>query len=208
MKLIKKKIKDLRPSVYNPRIISEKSMSGLRESISRFGYIDPIIWNRKTNSVISGHQRLEALKVLGEKEIQVVEVNLDDKEEKALNITLNNPEIQGQFDSVKLQGLLGEIQDIPTFKELCLSDLFSSPNSNEITNIAEEAADRKAPAAEAEIGDEQTFLPEDHNPSKPEAVSVLILFSSQDDKEEFFSRIGREIVPRLSYREDLAPRIK
>lgn len=87
----------LKAAPYNPREISKKAAAGLRASIKRFGLVQPIVWNKRSGSVVGGHQRVDAMKALGQTEARVVVVDLPDLEEKALNVTLNNPEIEGEF---------------------------------------------------------------------------------------------------------------
>lgn len=123
MKKKKIKIKDLQPADYNPRTIDEQALEGLKASITRFGLVEPIIINERTGNIVGGHQRLKALQDLGEKETEVVVVDLDDQEERALNITLNNPAIQGDFTD-GLQDLLADLDSsFPDFAELRLGDL-------------------------------------------------------------------------------------
>lgn len=94
------KITDLVPSEYNPRKWSKEQVEQLKESIIRFGIVDPIIANsaeNRRNIVIGGHFRLEVAKQLGYTEIPVVYVNIPEVErEKELNLRLNKN--QGEFD--------------------------------------------------------------------------------------------------------------
>ena len=43
-----KQITDLVPAPYNPRQISPEAPSGLRASVERFGLVEPVVWNRRT----------------------------------------------------------------------------------------------------------------------------------------------------------------
>lgn len=94
------KVTDLVSSEYNPRKWSKEQVEQLKESIVRFGIVDPIIANsadNRRNIVIGGHFRLEVAKQLGYKEIPVVYVNIPEVErEKELNLRLNKN--QGEFD--------------------------------------------------------------------------------------------------------------
>ena len=91
------KLSELKPAPYNPRTISQDALNGLAASLERFGVVEPIIWNERTGHIVGGHQRYEVLKQRGDPDAQVIVVNLDDTEEKALNVTLNNPNIAGHF---------------------------------------------------------------------------------------------------------------
>ena len=65
MKIVKKKIEDLRPASYNPRKDlkpGDKEYEKLKRSITEFGYVEPVIWNERTGTVVGGHQRLKKRK--------------------------------------------------------------------------------------------------------------------------------------------------
>lgn len=102
-------IKEIKPANYNPRDINPEALKGLIESIKKFGMPQPLIINKKTNILVSGHQRLRAAKALALETVPVVYVNLSDAEEKALNVTLNNQKISGHFTH-ELGMLLDEIR--------------------------------------------------------------------------------------------------
>jgi DNA modification methylase len=91
------KIADLKPAPYNPRKISDAALAGLKESIRRFGLVQPIVWNKKTKRVVSGHQRLKAMAEMGDKEAVVVVVDWPETKELEANIAFNNKAIEGEF---------------------------------------------------------------------------------------------------------------
>ena len=102
-------ISEINHANYNPRKIDDESFKGLCESLKKFGMPQPLVVNKKNNILISGHQRLKAAKLLDWKEVPVVYVDLNKSEEKALNVTLNNKLIEGDFDD-GLQEILKEIE--------------------------------------------------------------------------------------------------
>lgn len=104
-----KPLSDLRPAIYNPRKISAAAKAGLTASLRRWGLVQPIVWNKRSGSVVGGHQRLDALELLGQEEAEVCVVDLDDVEEKARNVALNNPQISGEFTAA-IVPLIAEIQ--------------------------------------------------------------------------------------------------
>lgn len=85
---------------YNPRKWSKKAISDLKQSISRFGLIDPIICNSaesRKNIIIGGHFRLHVAKMLGIDKVPVLYLEIQDIEkEKELNLRLNKN--TGEFD--------------------------------------------------------------------------------------------------------------
>jgi len=109
-------INKLKPAVYNPRVSlkpGDKDYEKLKNSIATFGYVEPIVWNRKTGNVVGGHQRAEVLKQEGYEEVEVVVVELSLDKEKSLNLALNK--ISGRWDEEKLSLLLSELTRIPDF---------------------------------------------------------------------------------------------
>ena len=95
MKVEKIQINKLKPATYNPRQISKKQYNDLKDSIVKFGLVDPIILN-KDFTVIGGHQRLKVCKQLKYKDIDCVVLDLTKEEERELNIRLNKS--GGSFD--------------------------------------------------------------------------------------------------------------
>jgi DNA modification methylase len=117
---------DLKPAPYNPRRIDRHAMDGLARSMARFGNVQPIIWNRRSGYVVGGHQRLKVLKARKVITTDVIAVDLDETDERALNVTLNNPHIGGEFTD-DLQTLLAQLHDddAALFSELRLDALLS-----------------------------------------------------------------------------------
>jgi hypothetical protein len=105
-----RKLAGLKPSPFNPREITDEALAGLRTSIARYGLVQPLVVNRKNDRVIGGHQRLKALLEAGVDEAPVVLVELNAIDEKALNVSLNSPEIQGRFTGDVTQ-LLRQVSD-------------------------------------------------------------------------------------------------
>ncbi len=93
------RLDQLKPADYNPRVIAAEALEGLMNSISRFGCVEPIVVNTRgrKNVVVGGNQRLKALRTLGIDECLCVTVSCSKADEKLLNLTLNNPLIQGDF---------------------------------------------------------------------------------------------------------------
>ena len=81
-------INKLKPATYNPRQISTKQYKDLKQSIEKFGLVDPIITN-KDFTIIGGHQRYKRCKELKHKQIDCVVLDLSKEEERELNIRLN-----------------------------------------------------------------------------------------------------------------------
>ena len=108
-------IKKLKPSVYNPRKMSEEDMESLKQAIKEFGLVEPIVVN-KDLAIIGGHQRIKAMSQMGYTEAPCVVVNLNKQKEKILNLALNR--ITGTWDEMKLMKVIKEVNDFGDIKKL------------------------------------------------------------------------------------------
>jgi len=106
--------KDLKPANYNPRQISATDYDALKDSISKFGMAEPIVVNSNPDRegiVIGGHQRLRACMDLGIKEVPCFLVNLEEKDERELNIRLNRNHGEFDFDALANHFDAGDLLD-------------------------------------------------------------------------------------------------
>lgn len=102
-------LSELIPAEYNPRKDlqpGDDEWQNIARSLAEFGYADLIIVNQD-GTIIGGHQRAKVMQAMGQTEAEVVVVDLDKSDEKALNIALNK--IGGQWDLDKLKDALGDI---------------------------------------------------------------------------------------------------
>lgn len=100
----------LHPAPYNPRKMSDEARAKLRRGLEEFGIVDPLIVRRSDNLVVGGHQRLTEAIALGIDEGPVVYLDqLNDEEAATLNVLLNNPDAQGEWDMPKLSEVLSTI---------------------------------------------------------------------------------------------------
>lgn len=140
LNIVEVPINELRLSEYNPRKHSEEQKNQLKESISRFGLVDPVIANgseERKNILIGGHFRLEVAKELGYKTIPTIYINIPDIEkEKELNIRLNKNagefdlELLAQFDESFLADIGFDSED--------LDDIFPVEENTEMFDLKKE----------------------------------------------------------------------
>lgn len=95
-------ISALNPAGYNPRKISEKELDRLKNSITEFGFVEPIVVNQDM-TIIGGHQRVKAAAELGMIDIPCSVVDLSKEQELLLNLILNK--VGGEWE----EGLLAHI---------------------------------------------------------------------------------------------------
>lgn len=96
---------------YNPRIIDKEAQKRLKKNIAKHGLVSALTWNKRTGNLVGGHQRLEQLDALEKSkdyELTVCVVDVDEREEAALNVQLNNPSMQGVWDLDKLANMTEE----------------------------------------------------------------------------------------------------
>lgn len=132
-------IEKLNPARYNPRKDlkpGDPEYEKLKKSIETFGYVEPVIWNKRTGNICGGHQRFKILKQQGVKEIDCVIVDVSTEEEKALNVALNK--VSGEWNIPKLTELLEELDkslfdvSLTGFDAAEIEDLFSKVHDKEI----------------------------------------------------------------------------
>ena len=109
---------------YNPRKLSDESRKTLKRGIKKFGLVGGIVVNKRTGlTVVSGHQRLSVMDELqkfpeNDYRIRVDVIDVDEKQEKELNILMNNPNAQGTWDFDALAQLIPDID----YKDAGLTD--------------------------------------------------------------------------------------
>jgi hypothetical protein len=102
---------NLADAPYNPRVLSDAAKRKLRAGLKRHGMVTPITWNRRTGHIVGGHQRLHQLDTLAgtsNYELSVAVIDVDEPREKELNILMNNPTAQGDWDITKLGELMSD----------------------------------------------------------------------------------------------------
>lgn len=112
----------LNPAPYNPRIMRDEQFDGLVKSLKTFGQQENLIVN-KDMTIISGHQRYEAMKFLGWEKALCNVVDLNKAQEKKLNLTMNNKHISGEWDDLKLEEMLEELKLDEDYEPLRLDKL-------------------------------------------------------------------------------------
>lgn len=55
-------IDKLIPAPYNSRKSSKEQEANLRQSLSKFGLVEPIVFNKRTGYIVGGHFRVRELK--------------------------------------------------------------------------------------------------------------------------------------------------
>jgi hypothetical protein len=100
---------DITEAPYNPRIITDASKKTLQDKITAVGLLQPVVGNKRTGHLVSGHQRLASLDALerrGDYLLDVSVIDVDEQTEKEMNVFFNNPSAGGEWDLDKLAELI------------------------------------------------------------------------------------------------------
>ena len=103
-------IEKIKKAKYNPRKDlqpGDPEYEKIKASLENFGYLEPIIWNKRTGNLVGGHQRFKIISAAGVKEFDCVIVDFDPIKEKKANVALNKA--TGEWDFEKLGALFTEL---------------------------------------------------------------------------------------------------
>ena len=108
IKIIEKNIDELVPYENNARI-NDKAVEAVANSISDFGFKNPVIID-KNNVLVAGHTRVKAAKKLGLTKVPcIIADDLDEDQIKAFRIADNSSAQVAEWD---IEKLMAELQDI------------------------------------------------------------------------------------------------
>lgn len=148
-------INELITPKWNPRYWSQEQTENLKESIKRFGIVDPIIVNsnpHRRNYIIGGNFRLNVIKQLGYKTVPVVYINIPTLEaEKELNLRLNAN--TGTWDYDLLKTFETDMLIDVGFNDEDLSKIFDEDLETEDDNFDTQKELKKIKEPKTKIGD-------------------------------------------------------
>lgn len=185
---------DIKNAVYNPRIMDKEAKKRLRKAIKQHGLVSTLTWNKRTGNLVGGHQRLEQLDALEGNQnytLDVSVIDVDEREEALINVQLNNPSMQGEWDLDKLAGITEEF-DI-TFDDMGFSKLdvdfmfdgderFSDMFENDTTEHVKDELEKVKEAREKS----RERLEERGNAN----WYSVIVFEDEEQKKEFYNKIS------------------
>ena len=108
MKIVDKKIEELKPYEKNPRFNNE-AVDYVANSIKEFGFKVPIVID-KDNVIVAGHTRLKASKKLGLKEVPcIIADDLTEEQIKAFRLADNKVSEKADWDFNMLDAELADL---------------------------------------------------------------------------------------------------
>jgi DNA modification methylase len=96
---------------YNPRVElkpTDPEWQDIEASLEEFGQVLTLVWNKRTGTVVAGHQRIRIMRHRGHDRATFAVVDVDLEAEKRLNVILNKT--GGRWVPAKLNELLGELR--------------------------------------------------------------------------------------------------
>ena len=178
---------------YNPRFMGEKERKKLRNAIKENGLVSALTWNKRTGNLVGGHQRLEQLDALeksNDYELTVCVIDVDEKQEAKLNVQLNNPSMQGEWDVGKLFEMTEEF-DL-SMEEMGFSDVEASllfDGDERFTELFEtpEATGEKDKLKDIKAA-RQGMVKEYHEEGRTDYM-VMVVFKDAKERADFMRRI-------------------
>ena len=183
---------------YNPRKLSEESRKTLKRGIKKFGLVGGIVVNKRTGlTVVSGHQRLSVMYELQkfpeiDYRLRVDVIDVDEKQEKELNILMNNPNAQGSWDYDALARLVPDIdyQDAGlTAADLNMIGCDFLLQTEEESSIADALEDMMAPVTEQKEVKQQVKDAAQKQAQDMDAY-LMLSFDTFEAKAAFCERFG------------------
>lgn len=198
---------EVRKAPYNPRVIDPNARKKLQTKLKKMGLVEPLVMNKRTGNVVSGHQRLSILDDLadGAEDYQLdwSVIDVDSKQERELNVFLNNSNTQGVYDLDKLAIMLPGLElEATGFDEMDLrlslgedrlaalfpdqqGDMFSTENQpqpvkdavSELARIQEIKLKKKKNREQAQLADDGEFC-------------AIVVFQNRDELNGFLRKIG------------------
>lgn len=187
--------KQIKNAPYNPRIMDKEAAKRLKKAIQTHGLVSALTWNKRTGNLVGGHQRLQQLDALEKSddyELTVCVVDVDEREEAALNVELNNPSMQGDWDLDKLAQLSEDFSlnltsdlgftetdvDMMFDGDERFSSLYDTPEATEAKDKIDDIRSARKESVEA--------LKERNNIN----FYAVIVFENEKDREDFFKSIS------------------
>ena len=178
---------------YNPRFMGEKEKKRLRAALKENGLVSALTWNKRTGNLVGGHQRLEQLDALeknADYDLTVCVIDVDEKQEAKLNVQLNNPSMQGEWD-------VGKLFEITQDFDLSMEDMgFTSTDAAYLFDGDEKFVELfETPEAQEEKGklkqikEERKGMTKEYKNDQRTDFMVVVVFEDAAQRADFMRRI-------------------
>ena len=185
---------EIKNADYNPRIMDKEAKKRLKKNLADNGLVSALTWNKRTGNLVGGHQRLEQLDALERNKdysLDVCVIDVDERQEAKLNVILNNPSMQGDWELDKLAMISEEFGinfvdmgftqldvDFMYDGDERFTELFDTPEAEEVKQGLEEVK------AARQAGKER--MQEKNNIN----FYSIIVFEDEAQRTEFYRKIS------------------
>jgi hypothetical protein len=187
---------------YNPRQIDDHARKKLFDNIKKKGLLEPLVWNKRTGNLVSGHQRLGIMDDLSrtgsDYALDMSIVDLSDKEEKEQNVFFNNPSAQGTYVAEDIGKMM--VDDDIDYKDMGFDamdvQLMMEGTEYEVTMFDDDKAPDSVKDDLDRLSEIQRIKRErkEHRIRDQEANDAefyaVVVFPDRDAQSDFMERVG------------------
>jgi hypothetical protein len=205
--------KDIHEADYNPRKISEAARKKLQKFLKEHGSWCPLILNKRTMTLVSGHQRLSIMDTVLKKddyELTMSVVDVDEKTEISGNVFMNNQSAMGEWDISALQDLHVIMPDIDFVKDfgfdeseidIMLSDFIKKADTGDDQPLIDLVHEAKKSAEDfRQMKKEQRDKAKERDAENPQDAHELssldytltVVFPNNREKADFMRKIKKD----------------
>lgn len=188
MQVKKVAISSIGPDPKNARLHGDENLQAIRNSLVRYGQVEPVVVNTRTGLIVGGHGRVEVMRSLGWTEVNIVEVDLDAVEASALGIALNRSAEMAEWDPKVLGELIASVSVDPQLLEVTG---FNEQQLAALLTVTKPRGDAK------DDGGAWTGMPDygDHGTAPP---TLVISFRNEIHRLSFIEKVGLTINKRMA----------
>ncbi len=104
-------ISSIQKDTRNARKHDARNLKAIKESLLKFGQVEPLVVQKSSQKIIGGNGRHAAMLALGWKDCDVVQLDIDDEKATALGLVLNRSAELAEWDNDTLGALLSELDE-------------------------------------------------------------------------------------------------
>lgn len=181
---------------YNPREITKDAKKRLQNGLEKFGLVSTLVWNKRTGTLVSGHQRLAIMDEKnggGDYDITVSAVDLSPKEEAELNVQMNNVSMMGDFDIDKLNDMVKNLDvDINNlgFSDYELDVLFGDDGGELERKLADIDQVKEDKGILADIKKERAEMNKEKAEENSAEFYFVVVCDSEKTRTKILTRLG------------------
>lgn len=171
----------------NPRLHDERDLAATTASLKAHGQVDPLVVQAGTMRVVAGHGRIESMRRLGWTDAQIVEVECDDAEFRALSIRLNRTGELAGWNAGALDAALSELAEagwgnLPDFG-------FDGSELEALVKGAGGAVDPGTRTVQFEVGGDAPPKADDPGIKYEEKFAVLVKCRDESHQREVYEKL-------------------